>query len=248
MLSDEELREKISKKALDSVARLMGCRVFSFQVTKLLLKTKITPNQVTYFEILLTILAAALICTARHQYIAIGVILVQLSIYLDYVDGDLARAKSMDSPFGDWLDTLAGQIRTISILLSIIYVVFIQTGNTIALILGALTIFNMFVYMTLLERLKGKANFVAREETWSDEKRLRRKVKDKIAKIAKIKVSLNYFDSFYMVRLIIMIGGLFNKLYWVLIYYLVWSAYSLISLYFEAHWTFEKVMKKNGKL
>jgi len=235
-ISDEELKKKIIKvgKVLPPGAKLLGYRTTSFKVTKLLLNTRVTPNQITYLEILLSLLAVFLISTAQHLYMVIGGVLFQISIFLDYLDGDVARAKSIESDFGNWLDMFAGRVRTPGILLGLTWAAFVQTNNKVALFLGALTIVNTFIFYTQPQKAADK------NQPPSDKLRLKKKIQDRIFRIFKIKITFSYFADFYILRLVLTMGLFFNQLFFALIYYAIWSVYTLLSFYFNNRWVLLK--------
>ncbi len=82
-------------------------RRLSPYLTRLLLRTPITPNGVTWLMIPAGLGAAALL-TQRGVLPAVGaVLLIQLQILLDCSDGELARWKQMSSPAGIYLDRIA---------------------------------------------------------------------------------------------------------------------------------------------
>jgi phosphatidylglycerophosphate synthase len=79
-------------------------RKLSPYLTRLLLRTPITPNGVTWLMILSGV-AAAGVLTQPGVLPAVGaVVLIQLQILLDCSDGELARWKGIRSPTGVYLD------------------------------------------------------------------------------------------------------------------------------------------------
>jgi phosphatidylglycerophosphate synthase len=79
-------------------------RRLSPYLTRLLIRTPITPNGVTWLFILAG-LAAAAVLTQDGLLPAIGaVLLIQLQILLDCSDGELARWRGKSSPVGIYLD------------------------------------------------------------------------------------------------------------------------------------------------
>ncbi len=70
-----------------------------------LIRTPVTPNQITATSILLGLLSAAvLLLNTRTGDLACG-ILITISYVLDNCDGDVARAKKLSSKFGAFFDT-----------------------------------------------------------------------------------------------------------------------------------------------
>jgi phosphatidylglycerophosphate synthase len=79
-------------------------RRYSPYLTRLLLRTRLTPNQVTGAMIVVGAVAAALL-TLPGVLPAVGVVLlIQLQILLDCSDGELARWREQYSPLGIYLD------------------------------------------------------------------------------------------------------------------------------------------------
>ena len=67
-----------------------------------LLKTKITPNQVT---IAISLLTVPMLVAGIYGYIIVVGLILQLASVLDGVDGEIARSKHLKSEFGALLDT-----------------------------------------------------------------------------------------------------------------------------------------------
>ena len=80
-------------------------RHISNAVSTGLVRTPVTPNQITAASILLGLASAAvLLLDTREGDIACGVLLT-ISYVLDNCDGDVARAKKLSSKFGAFFDT-----------------------------------------------------------------------------------------------------------------------------------------------
>jgi phosphatidylglycerophosphate synthase len=79
-------------------------------LTRLLIRTRLTPNGVTWLMIADGLAAAALL-TVEGLLPAIGVvILIQLQLLLDCSDGELARWRGVASPAGIFLDRMAHNV------------------------------------------------------------------------------------------------------------------------------------------
>ncbi|UGS36185.1 CDP-alcohol phosphatidyltransferase family protein [Capillimicrobium parvum] len=81
-------------------------RRLSPYLTRLLLRTPITPNGVTWLMILSGIAAAAALTLPGIWPAALAVVLIQLQLLLDCSDGELARWTERKSPAGIYLDRL----------------------------------------------------------------------------------------------------------------------------------------------
>ncbi len=91
------------------VAYFLG-RPVSRLISRLLIGTPVTPNQVTIASGL-TALAGAFALT---QHLILGAALYWLSFVLDCVDGELARLRYQGSRTGQWLDTIADDTATVA--------------------------------------------------------------------------------------------------------------------------------------
>ncbi len=85
-------------------------RHLSYRLTPILLKTPITPNQLTTISLLLGLICA--VCFAHGNQIAgiVGALLLVASYTFDNCDGEVARIKNMSSEFGAKLDDMSDWI------------------------------------------------------------------------------------------------------------------------------------------
>ena len=85
-------------------------------MARLLAKTRVTPNQVSWAAFGIAILSFISFVLGQN---IIGGLLVQLSSIVDGVDGDLARLKGMCSTFGGFLDSVLDRYVDILIVLGL---------------------------------------------------------------------------------------------------------------------------------
>ncbi len=81
-------------------------RQFSYRLTPVLLKTSITPNQITGLSLFFGLLCASLFLFGNYILGVIGAIFLTTSYTLDNCDGEVARIKKMSSEFGAKLDDM----------------------------------------------------------------------------------------------------------------------------------------------
>src|SRR4051794_1902070 len=79
-------------------------RRLSPHLTRLLLRTRITPNGATWLMILSGVAAAGVLTLPGVVPVIGAFLLIQLQILLDCSDGELARWKGISSPVGIYLD------------------------------------------------------------------------------------------------------------------------------------------------
>jgi CDP-diacylglycerol--glycerol-3-phosphate 3-phosphatidyltransferase len=111
-------------------ARRVIANGFTQPVVKLLAKTPITPNTLTWLGFLITVGAAALIGTGHP--LAGGIVVLCAGLF-DMVDGALARATDKVTRFGGVLDSTLDRLSEAALLLAIlvIYVRGQQVGESI---------------------------------------------------------------------------------------------------------------------
>ena len=134
--------------------------VFSLRISSLLVKTPLTPNQLTLFGLLIGFLAG--ICFAKGDYIiglGGGFLLAFTGIW-DCCDGDVARLKFMESDFGETLDTICDNIINIFIFVGIMIGTMKNFGWNYALIpFGFLAIGGTWIFLQLYIPKGGKGSF-----------------------------------------------------------------------------------------
>ena len=106
---------KPGMKLQDSHAALFKrfLRRTSIYLAKLLVKTPITPNQITWFMLILHIPIMYLFYIGNHFEVILGGLLWTFSHYLDYVDGSLARLRQSQSNYGFWIDKITDELETL---------------------------------------------------------------------------------------------------------------------------------------
>ncbi|MEE4489047.1 CDP-alcohol phosphatidyltransferase family protein [Streptomyces sp. BE230] len=85
-------------------------REVSLRVDRYLVNTKVTPNQLTYLMTIAGVLAAPALLVPGIPGALLGVLMVQLYLLLDCVDGELARWKKQFSLGGVYLDRVGAYL------------------------------------------------------------------------------------------------------------------------------------------
>jgi phosphatidylglycerophosphate synthase len=84
-------------------------------LSKILVHTSVSPNQVSVVASLVGLVSAWLFAQGNHRAALWGAILFQVSAIVDCVDGDLARVIFKETRLGRWLDIVGDQVVHISI-------------------------------------------------------------------------------------------------------------------------------------
>ncbi len=85
-------------------------REISLRITRRLVTTKVTPNQLTYVMTICGVLAAPALLVPGIWGAVLGVVMVQLYLLLDCVDGEVARWKQQFSLSGVYLDRVGAYL------------------------------------------------------------------------------------------------------------------------------------------
>ena len=88
-------------------------RPISLPLTRLLVWTPITPNQISYAVAVLVMIGCWLTAHASMNLAALGTAVILAASYLDCCDGEIARVKLMSSRFGAWIDTIIDELSTV---------------------------------------------------------------------------------------------------------------------------------------
>lgn len=96
-------------------------RPLSRPLTRLLVHTPITPNQISYAVGVLGLIGCWLTAQPGQAALVWGAAVIFFAGVLDGCDGEIARLKLISSPFGAWLDTVVDEITTTGYFIGIAY-------------------------------------------------------------------------------------------------------------------------------
>lgn len=82
----------------------------SFPISKILVRTSVTPNQITLFAFFLGCVGCVLLISQGWLGRVVGAFLLQLSSVIDGCDGEVARLKLNSTRLGAWLDTISDDV------------------------------------------------------------------------------------------------------------------------------------------
>ncbi|MFH1642893.1 MAG: CDP-alcohol phosphatidyltransferase family protein [Nanoarchaeota archaeon] len=103
-LSMKELRKRNNKDYYSLLSKTM--HYLMLYVTKPLLRTNITPNQISVFWIILQLIASYLLIFGTYSLNLVGISLYTIAALFDYVDGQIARIKKISTYKGYYLEDL----------------------------------------------------------------------------------------------------------------------------------------------
>ena len=103
------LLRRMNKSFEGPVDTLINSKL-STRITRVLARTRLTPNHVTIAGIVIGLIACAFVSGGRYWPAAIGGVLIQVHSILDSCDGELARLRFQFSRLGQWLDNLGDDL------------------------------------------------------------------------------------------------------------------------------------------
>jgi 1L-myo-inositol 1-phosphate cytidylyltransferase / CDP-L-myo-inositol myo-inositolphosphotransferase len=136
-LADKLLFQQLTKPEDGVLAKRLN-RPISLWVTRLLVQTPVTPNQITVGLLVLGMVAAVLFAQGNPVFMILGAILFQAQSTLDGCDGELARLKFQESRLGGILDVVADGLVTAAGFVGIGLGVSRLSGESLYAVLGAI--------------------------------------------------------------------------------------------------------------
>lgn len=94
-------------------------REVSLRIDRYLVDTRITPNQLTYLMTVCGVLAAPALLVPGIAGAVLGVVMVQLYLLLDCVDGEIARWRQQFSLGGVYLDRVGAYLTDAAVLVGL---------------------------------------------------------------------------------------------------------------------------------
>ncbi|MEV0599921.1 CDP-alcohol phosphatidyltransferase family protein [Streptomyces sp. NPDC050315] len=101
------------------------------------MRTRITPNQITWGALLLGLVSAACFTQGDWRWLVAGAVVYHLSFILDCMDGKVARLTGQGSVFGAWLDYIFDRIRVMACAVALMGGQYHRTGDTFYIWLAA---------------------------------------------------------------------------------------------------------------
>jgi hypothetical protein len=116
-----KLLYKILIKPQDNAITRYLYRPVSFPLTRMLVWTPITPNQISYLVAVMVAIGCWFTAHQSMTSVLIGTIIVLAASYVDCCDGEVARVKLLSSRFGAWVDTIVDELSSIGYMAAIGY-------------------------------------------------------------------------------------------------------------------------------
>lgn len=213
----------INKPTVDEIYYNFFTKYVSACLTKIIYKTPLTPNFVSYIMLVFGIGAIYFLSLNDSVSLLFSGVLFIIHNILDTVDGDLARAKNQTSPFGKFIDQITHSIINPSIFFALFFRYQDQSDYSIIFIIcGFVFLIDMYL----------KKNFeILTNNKYSFSIKKKNKNSHSLLKIREIKFINDIFFSiigFYHLLIIILLIDLFILENFSLIYFYLFSTVVII--------------------
>jgi len=120
-------------------------RPLSIRISRRLVKYPITPNQISVFSFLCSLLGAGLFALGGYPGLLLGGLLAQFASVLDGCDGEVARLKFQGSDYGGWFDAVLDRYADAFLLFGLTSHALSANPGPLMLFIGFLAIIGSFI-------------------------------------------------------------------------------------------------------
>ena len=153
--AERHLLSNLSKNRDGPVSRHIN-RPVSVRITRQLVDaTNISPNLISFFSFICSVLAALLFARPGYLPLALGALLAQFASIVDGCDGEVARLKFMESDFGGWFDAVLDRYADAFLLLGLLWHVYMPNPSSLVLMVGFLAIIGSFMNSYTADKYDG---------------------------------------------------------------------------------------------
>lgn len=231
----DKIFSTIRQKTEGWVAPLIN-KPISFWISRRLVQTGVTPNQITAVNLALAGLGAFLLAWPSYGGRLIGAFIMYLTSILDGCDGEVARLKCLRSPFGAWFDTVADDLANNLFFIGLFSGLYLSAKNLLFLQVGWMAVAFSFgvsavIYHQLISKNLG-GDVASFQAVWSSKSQGEKGWFNRIRPIMKR-------DFFIAVFLVMIIFDLRVPLFWLatvatLITFLVYLVSFIVELFHKA--------------
>jgi len=120
-------------------------RPLSVRISRRLVNHRITPNQISLFSFLCSVLATGLFALDGYLALLLGGIMAQFASIVDGCDGEVARLTYQSSPYGGWFDAVLDRYADAFLLFGLMWHAYADRTDGLILLFGFLAIIGSFM-------------------------------------------------------------------------------------------------------
>ena len=143
--AEKVLLDRLRGKSNDGpVSRYLN-RPLSVRISRRLVKYPVTPNQISLFSFLCSLLGAGLFAFGGYPSLLLGGLLAQFASVIDGCDGEVARLKFQGSDYGGWFDAVLDRYADAFLLFGLAWHAYTTNTDPLILFIGFLAILGSFM-------------------------------------------------------------------------------------------------------
>jgi CDP-L-myo-inositol myo-inositolphosphotransferase len=143
--AEKTLLDRLRGKSNDGpVSRYLN-RPLSVRISRRLVKYPVTPNQISLFSFLCSLLGAGLFAFGGYPGLFLGGLLAQFASVIDGCDGEVARLKFQGSDDGGWFDAVLDRYADAFLLFGLTWHAYSANPGPLMLFIGFLAIIGSFM-------------------------------------------------------------------------------------------------------
>ena len=143
--AEKALLARMRNKLNDGPVSRLFNRPLSVKISRWLVNYPITPNQISLFSFLVSVLAAGLFALGGYPALLLGGLLAQFASVIDGCDGEVARLKFQGSDYGGWLDAVLDRYADAFLLFGLTWHACAGSADGLVLLTGFLAIIGSFM-------------------------------------------------------------------------------------------------------
>ena len=141
--AEDLLFSHVGKTATGWISRNINSKV-SLPISRILVRTPLTPNMISVLINIVGMFSGPFYALGHP---VLGALFLEIATILDRCDGEVARAKLMETKRGQWVDTISDQFTCLSFVIGVPVGYYLLTKNPLAIVLGGL---NVGIYIFFL--------------------------------------------------------------------------------------------------
>lgn len=143
--AEQALLDRLRDKPNDGPISRYVNRPVSMLFSRYLVKLDVTPNQISLFSFLVSLVAAGLFALGGYLALILGGVLAQLASIIDGSDGEVARLKYQSSDFGGWFDAVLDRYADAFLLFGLTWYLLAKEISGLVLFIGFMAIIGSFM-------------------------------------------------------------------------------------------------------
>ena len=144
-----DIRRTLTKPSDGVISRLLNRRI-SIPISRQLARTSITPNQISFINLGIGVLAAGLAATGEYRHLVWSGLLFQLGSILDGCDGEVAKLTGQATPQGAWIDTLTDNLSYVAYCVGVTIGLYHRVGSPYVLATGSFATLSVVASLSLM--------------------------------------------------------------------------------------------------